>query len=93
MMIEGAEESSSANFLYYLEKLEQRIGKPKLIVCLDSGCGNYDTMWLTSTLRGNIKAELSVKVLEEGVHSGDASGIVPDSFRILRSVLNRLENE
>lgn len=49
-------------------------------------------MWLTSTLRGNIKAELSVNVLKEGVHSGDASGIVPGSFRILRDVLERLEN-
>lgn len=63
-----------------------------MVVCLDSGCGDYETMWLTDTLRGNIKAELSVKVLTEGVHSGDASGIVPDSFRVLRHVLERLEN-
>ncbi|KRW98085.1 hypothetical protein PPERSA_02972 [Pseudocohnilembus persalinus] len=92
MMIEGAEESSSANFLYYLEKLQSRVGKPKLVVCLDSGAGDYETMWLTDSLRGNIKGELKVKVLNEGVHSGDASGIVPDSFRILRDLLDRVEN-
>lgn len=93
MTIEGAEESSSANYPYYLEKLSSRIGVPKLIICLDSGCKTYDTLWLTSTLRGNIKGHLKVSVLSEGVHSGDASGIVPDSFRILRQVLERLENQ
>jgi len=36
---------------------------------------------------------LTVQVLEEGVHSGDASGIVPSSFRILRLLLSRLEDE
>ena len=35
---------------------------------------------------------LSVDVLTEGVHSGDASGIVPSSFRIARKVLDRLED-
>lgn len=35
---------------------------------------------------------LNVKVLNEGVHSGDASGIVPSSFRVLRMLLDRIEN-
>jgi hypothetical protein len=30
---------------------------------------------------------------DEGVHSGEASGIVPSSFRILRRLLSRLEDE
>jgi len=30
--------------------------------------------------------------LHEGVHSGDASGIVPSSFRILRMLLDRIED-
>ena len=69
-----------------------RIGIPSLVVCLDSGCGNYDQLWLTTSLRGMAMGKLTVRVLEEGVHSGDASGIVPSSFRILRQLLARIED-
>lgn len=91
-MIEGAEESSSANFVYYLEKLKPRIGTPSLVICTDSGAGNYETLWYTKSLRGGLKSKLTVTVLKEGVHSGSASGIVPSSFRILRKLLDRIEN-
>jgi acetylornithine deacetylase/succinyl-diaminopimelate desuccinylase-like protein len=70
-----------------------RLGKPSLVVCLDSGCGNYDQLWLTTSLRGMTAGILSVEVLDEGVHSGDASGVVPSSFRIFRQLLSRLEDE
>src|SRR4029079_216612 len=62
------------------------------VVCLDSGCGNYEQLWMTTSLRGSVVGNLTVDVLTEGVHSGDASGIVPESFRILRILLDRLEN-
>lgn len=90
--IEGEEESGSGHYMNYLEKLNEKIKTPDFLICLDSGCGNYDTMWLTTSLRGNIKADISVKVLTEGVHSGGASGIVPSSFRILRNLLDRIED-
>ena len=93
VMIEACEESGSYDLPYYVDHLAKRIGKPSLIVCLDSGCGNYDQMWLTTSLRGMTGGNLTVKVLDEGVHSGDASGVVPSSFRILRQVLSRLEDE
>ena len=63
------------------------------MVCLDSGCGNYDQLWMTTSLRGIASGTLTVQVLDEGVHSGDASGVVPSSFRILRRLLSRLEDE
>src|SRR6185369_15548835 len=44
-------------------------------------------------LRGVTSGTLTVEFLSEGVHSGAASGIVPSSFRILRQVLGRLEDE
>lgn len=91
-IIECCEESGSLDLPYYIEKLAKRIGTPRLIVCLDSGCGNYEQMWLTTSLRGSIVGNLTVEVLTEGVHSGDASGIVPSSFRILRALLERLED-
>lgn len=92
VLIEACEESGSYDLPYYVDHLAARIGKPSLVVCLDSGCGNYGQLWLTTSLRGLSGGNLSVKVLEEGVHSGDASGIVPSSFRILRHVLSRLED-
>ena len=64
-----------------------------LVVCLDSGCGNYEQLWSTTSLRGLIAGDLKVEVLSEGVHSGEASGIVPSSFRVLRMLLSRLEDE
>ena len=93
VMIEACEESGSYDLPYYVDHLAARIGKPSLIVCLDSGCGNYDQLWLTTSLRGMTGGNLIVKVLEEGVHSGDASGVVASSFRILRQLLSRLEDE
>ncbi len=93
ILIEGCEESGSVDLPYYIEHLQDRIGTPSLVVCLDSGCGNYEQLWCTTSLRGNLAGDLTVEILEEGVHSGDASGIVPSSFRILREVLSRVEDE
>ncbi|TAM05629.1 MAG: M20/M25/M40 family metallo-hydrolase, partial [Rhodanobacter sp.] len=84
IMIEACEESGSYDLPFYVDHLAPRIGSPTLVVCLDSGCGNYDQLWLTTSLRGMTGGNLEVQVLEEGVHSGDASGVVPSSFRILR---------
>ena len=93
ILIEACEESSSVDLPYYIEHLTPRIGDPSLVVCLDSGCANYDQLWLTTSLRGMLAATLTVRVLTEGVHSGDASGIVPSSSRILRLLVSRLEDE
>jgi acetylornithine deacetylase/succinyl-diaminopimelate desuccinylase-like protein len=93
VMIEACEESGSYDLPYYVDHLAARIGRPSLIVCLDSGCGNYEQMWLTTSLRGMTGGNLTVRVLDEGVHSGDASGVVASSFRILRQLLSRLEDQ
>jgi acetylornithine deacetylase/succinyl-diaminopimelate desuccinylase-like protein len=92
VLIEACEESGSADLPAYVDHLADRIGKPSLVVCLDSGCGNYDQLWCTTSLRGLAGGNLTIKVLEEGVHSGDASGIVPSSFRLLRQLLSRIED-
>ena len=85
IVIEACEESGSPDLPFYIDHLAARIGTPDLVVCLDSGCGNYDQLWLTTSLRGIVIGNLTVRVLTEGVHSGDASGIVPSSFRIRAS--------
>jgi acetylornithine deacetylase/succinyl-diaminopimelate desuccinylase-like protein len=93
ILIEACEESGSYDLPHYVDHLAQTIGSPSLVVCLDSGCGNYDQLWVTTSLRGMASGTLTVEVLDEGVHSGDASGVVPSSFRILRQLLSRLEDE
>ncbi len=93
ILIEACEESGSYDLPFYIDHLAERIGKPSLVICLDSGCGNYDQLWLTTSLRGLVMGTMTVRVLNEGVHSGDASGIVPSSFRIARQLLSRIEDE
>ncbi|MFO1187309.1 MAG: M20/M25/M40 family metallo-hydrolase [Alphaproteobacteria bacterium] len=92
ILIEACEESGSYDLPFYVDHLMPRLGKVSLVVCLDSGCGNYDQLWLTTSLRGNAVGDLTVRVLKEGVHSGDASGIVPSPIRILRALLARIED-
>jgi acetylornithine deacetylase/succinyl-diaminopimelate desuccinylase-like protein len=93
VIIEACEESGSFDLPHYIEYLAARIGQPSLCIALDSGCGNYEQLWSTTSLRGLVGGKLSVEVLTEGVHSGDAGGIVPDSFRIVRQLISRIENE
>lgn len=91
-VVECCEESGSFDLPAYLEKLRDRIGTPDLVVCPDSGAGNYDQLWITSSLRGMVGVDLNISMLTEGVHSGDASGVVPSTFRILRQLLDRVED-
>jgi len=91
-LIETSEESGSADLLPYVDALKARLGDVGLVICLDSGAGNYDQLWLTTSLRGMASGVLKVEILTEGIHSGDASGLVPSSFRIMRQVLDRLED-
>ena len=91
-IIESCEESGSGDLPAYIDVLRPRLGEVGLVVCLDSGAGNYEQLWLTTSLRGMVSGVLKVEILTEGVHSGDASGLVPSSFRILRQVLDRLED-
>ena len=93
VLVEGCEESGSFDLPYYIDMLEDRIGSPDLVVCLDAECGNYEQLWCTTSLRGNLTGTLRVDVLTEGVHSGTASGVVPSSFRTARQLLSRIEDE
>ena len=91
-MIETCEESGSYDLPAYLAALAPRMGRVDFVVGLDSGCGDYERLWATTSLRGLAGGTLTVEVLTEGVHSGDASGVVPSSFRIARTLLDRLED-
>ena len=93
VLIEGCEESGSYDLPFYIDHLSDRIGDVSLVICLDSGCGNYDQLWCTTSLRGIVSGNLNVNILHNGVHSGDATGVVASSFRVVRQLLSRLEDE
>ncbi|HEX5649786.1 MAG TPA: M20 family metallopeptidase [Steroidobacteraceae bacterium] len=92
VLIEASEESGSPDLPAHIDALGARLGRPSLVVCLDAECGNYEQLWSTTSLRGNLIGTLRVDVLREGVHSGTASGVVPSSFRLLRELLARVED-
>ena len=92
VLIEASEESGSPDLPAYLEALAREIGTPSLVLCLDSGCLDYERWWVTTSLRGLAAGTLRVEILTEGVHSGEASGVVPSSFRICRELLDRIED-
>ena len=93
VIIEACEESGSYDLPHYIDLLRPRISEPSLVICLDSGAGNYEQLWLTVSLRGMAAGTLRVDVLNEGVHSGYASGVVPSSFRVMQQLFARLEDQ
>jgi len=93
VLIEASEESGSIDLPFYVDLLADKIGQPNLVICLDSGCGNYEQLWSTTSLRGLVNGDLSVKLLSEGVHSGYGSGVFASSFRVLRELLARIEDQ
>ena len=92
ILIEACEESGSRDLPAYVEHLAPRLGTPSLVICLDSGCANYDALWVTTSLRGLVLGTLEVSLLREGVHSGDGTGVIAASERVLRVLLDRLED-
>lgn len=92
VLLETGEESGSPDLPAYIEHLAGRLGDVTLVVCLDAGGGDYERLWLTASLRGVVQATVTVRILETALHSGIASGIVPSSFRVMRLLLDRLEN-
>lgn len=92
LLLETGEESGSPDLPAYLEHLAGQLGTVSLVVCLDGGGGDYERLWLISSLRGAVNLTVTVTVLDTAMHSGLASGIVPSSFRIMRQLLDRVEN-
>jgi acetylornithine deacetylase/succinyl-diaminopimelate desuccinylase-like protein len=92
VIAEGSEESGSPHLPDVLAHLAPRIGVPDVVVALDSSSPTYDRLWITTSLRGVVAGTLTVRVLDHGVHSGMAGGVVPSSFRIIRLLLDRIED-
>ena len=92
VILEGSEESSSFDFTTYLPIIKPKIGSVDLVIAIDCFALSYERLWVTTSTRGIFICDIKAEVLNEGVHSGDASGIVPDSFRIIRKLLDKIED-
>ena len=92
ILIEASEESGSIHLPAHLRALGDALGQPSLVVCLDAEAGNYEQVWCTTSLRGNLVGELRVRMLNEGVHSGMGTGIAATPFRVMQQLLARIEN-
>jgi acetylornithine deacetylase/succinyl-diaminopimelate desuccinylase-like protein len=90
ILIECCEESGSRDLPFYMKHLAGWIGTPSLVICLDSGVGDYQRLWVTTSLRGTLGYRLTVKVLAEPIHSGLAGGIVPDPVMIAYELVARI---
>lgn len=90
--METEEESGSPNLLTLLDIAKEFIKKPDFCFCMDSGAFNYDQLWCTSSLRGVVIVELTVEFGITGYHSGEVGGIIPETFRVIRALLDRVDN-
>ena len=91
-VFETREESGSGDLPHYLPELSKRAGRPSVLTVLDLGIQDKTRLWRTQSLRGVVTFTLKVEVLASGVHSGVTSGIVPSSFAVMRTLLDRLED-
>ena len=92
MVLETEEESGSPNLLTLLNVAKERIGNPDIVFCMDSGAFDYNSLWLTSSLRGVTVIELNVEAGQQGYHSGELGGIIPETFRVIRELLSRVDD-
>lgn len=92
LVLETEEESGSANLLQLVDLAKDFIGKPDYCFCMDSGAFDYNQLWLTSSLRGITIVELKVEFGKSGYHSGEVGGIIPETFRIVRALLDRIDD-
>ena len=92
LTLETEEESGSPSLLALLKLAEPLIGKPDAMFCMDSGALDYDQLWLTSSLRGVCIVDLCVEAGKVGYHSGEVGGVVPETFRVIRTLLNRIDD-
>ncbi len=91
-LFETDEESGSTDLAQYINMLKDRVGSPAFICILDLFATDFSRVWITQSLRGIVGLIVKVSVLSAPSHSGVASGIVPSSFRIMRALLDRLED-
>lgn len=92
MVLETEEESGSANLLDLLALAKDVIGRVDYCFCMDSGAFNYEQLWCTSSLRGVTIVDVTVSGCKTGYHSGEVGGIIPETFRVMRTLLERVDD-
>jgi len=93
MVLETEEESGSPNLLKLLDLAKDAIGRVDYCLCMDSGAFDYNKLWVTSSLRGVTIVKMTVAGAVNGYHSGEVGGILPETFRAVRTLLNRVDDD
>ena len=92
MVLETEEESGSPNLLELLDIAKDAIGRVDFCFCMDSGAFDYNQLWCTSSLRGVTIVDITVSGCKTGYHSGEVGGILPETFRVIRKLLDRVDD-
>ena len=89
-IFEGAEESTDAHLTYYFNKLMPVLGNNIIVfIPLDSGCSDYNHLWITNSLRGFCDFEINIETLENECHYGpEASGIIAENMFLIRKIFD-----
>ena len=90
LIFEGAEESTDEHLTYYFNKLLPIIGENVIaFIPLDSGCADYDRLWITNSLRGVCDYEINIQTLDNNISFGpEASGRIAENLFILRKAID-----
>jgi acetylornithine deacetylase/succinyl-diaminopimelate desuccinylase-like protein len=92
MFIEGEEEVGSDTLPALLKEHHDRL-RADVIVIADSGNWDIGEPALTTSLRGLVRADIEVRTLGRGVHSGMWGGLVPDAIMTLSRVISSLYDD
>ena len=89
-IFEGAEESTETHLIYYFNKLMPILGDNiTAFIPLDSGCSDYNHLWMTNTLRGVFDFDVHIETLQNECHYGpEASGIIAENMFLIRKIFD-----
>jgi acetylornithine deacetylase/succinyl-diaminopimelate desuccinylase-like protein len=86
MFVEGEEEVGSESLPALLAQHRDDL-RADVIVIADSGNWDIGVPALTTSLRGLVRLDVTVRTLTHGVHSGMWGGLVPDSLMTLARLI------
>jgi acetylornithine deacetylase/succinyl-diaminopimelate desuccinylase-like protein len=92
IFIEGEEEVGSDTLPALLKEHQESL-RADVIVIADSGNWDIGEPALTTSLRGLVRADIEVRTLGHGVHSGMWGGLVPDALMTVSRVIASLHDD
>jgi acetylornithine deacetylase/succinyl-diaminopimelate desuccinylase-like protein len=92
ILIEGEEEVGSKNFVPFMEAIKDELKADFALVC-DTGMWDPNTPAITTSLRGLMYDEVTIKAANRDLHSGMYGGPAANPIRILSKILADIHDE